>query len=368
MDRFAMGRFAASLRAERGLSADDLACFIGSTPRRLLALENGRGMLPPDSFRALADYLNVSIAELFAGRRFTGTDAPEDVSAAQADADSYLRFCAACRSPRIRLRRAAAALIDGFLIVFLWGVLVALLHGWNTIAPACVMLAFWLLHDATGRCSAGKYILRLRIVNARTLAPASLWRRVVRNLPLLPCSMLVSPILFFTGGRRTGDLLAGTYVVDKSVRRLGGAGLAPLASARRGRTLVICLVLVPALLAAASLVILPRCAVSSGAYDAALNALRSDPRCAEALAAEKEAELISVRLSVTNAGTRMRLTILVNERSFEVTLERRDGGWHVIAINGVARGETYFTRNRPVRALRTVCSRNAEPSVSQCAL
>ena len=97
MDRFAMGRFAASLRAERGLSADDLACFIGSTPRRLLALENGRGMLPPDSFRALADYLNVSIAELFAGRRFTGTDAPEDVSAAQADADSYLRFCAASR-------------------------------------------------------------------------------------------------------------------------------------------------------------------------------------------------------------------------------------------------------------------------------
>ena len=72
-------------------------------------------MLPPDSFRALADYLNVSIAELFAGRRFTGTDAPEDVSDAQADADSYLRFCAACRSPRIRLRRAAVALIDGFL-------------------------------------------------------------------------------------------------------------------------------------------------------------------------------------------------------------------------------------------------------------
>ena len=88
MDRFAMGRFAASLRAERGVSADDLACFIGSTPRRLLSLENGRGMLPPDSFRALADYLNVSIAELFAGRRFTETDAPEDVSAAQADADS----------------------------------------------------------------------------------------------------------------------------------------------------------------------------------------------------------------------------------------------------------------------------------------
>lgn len=196
MDRFAMGRFAASLRAERGVSSDDLACFIGSTPRRLLALENGRGMLPPDSFRALADYLNVSIAELFAGRRFTGTDAPEDVSAARADADSYLRFCAACRSPRIRLRRVAAALIDGVLIVFLWGVLVALLQGWDTIAPACVMLALWLLHDATGRCSAGKYILRLRIVNARTLAPASLWRRVVRNLPLLPCSMLVSPILF----------------------------------------------------------------------------------------------------------------------------------------------------------------------------
>ena len=171
MDRFAMGRFAASLRAERGVSADDLACFIGSTPRRLLALENGRGKLPPDSFRALADYLNVSIAELFAGRRFTGIDAPEDVSDAQADADSYLRFCAACRSPRIRLRRAAAALIDGFLIVFLWGVLVALLHGWDTIAPACALLAFWLLHDATGRCSAGKYILRLRIVNARTLHP-----------------------------------------------------------------------------------------------------------------------------------------------------------------------------------------------------
>ena len=132
MDRFAMGRFAASLRAERGLSADDLACFIGSTPRRLLALENGRGMLPPDSFRALADYLNVSIAELFAGRRFTWTDAPEDVSAAQADADSYLRFCAACRSPRIRLRRVAAALIDGGLILLLWVLLMALLQGWDT--------------------------------------------------------------------------------------------------------------------------------------------------------------------------------------------------------------------------------------------
>ena len=64
MDRFAMGRFAASLRADRGLSADDLACFIGSTPRRLLALENGRGMLPPDSFRALADYLNVERSAL----------------------------------------------------------------------------------------------------------------------------------------------------------------------------------------------------------------------------------------------------------------------------------------------------------------
>ena len=64
MDRFAMGRFAASLRTERCVSADDLACFIGSTPRRLLALESGRGMLPPDSFRALADYLNVDRSAL----------------------------------------------------------------------------------------------------------------------------------------------------------------------------------------------------------------------------------------------------------------------------------------------------------------
>jgi len=368
MDRFAMGRFAASLRAERSVSADDLACFIGSTPRRLLALENGRGMLPPDSFRALADYLGVSIAELFAGRRFAETDAPEDVSAAQADADNYLRFCAACRSPRIRLRRVAAALIDGFLIALLLTVLVMLPLGWTADALLPVMPALWLLHDVTGRCSVGKYILRLRVVNARTLAPASLWRRVVRNLPLLPYSLLISPILFFTSGRRMSDLLAGTYVVDKSVQRLGGTGLAPLASARRGRTLVVCLFLIPALLTAASLVILPRYAVSSGAYEIALNALRNDPRCAEDLAAEREVELTSVRLSVTNAGTRMRLTILVNERPFEVALERRDGGWHVLAINGIARGETYFTRNRPVRALRTVRSRNAEACVSRCAL
>ena len=368
MDRFAMGRFAASLRAERGLSADDLACFIGSTPRRLLALESGRGMLPPDSFRALADYLGVSIAELFAGRRFAEADAPEDVSAAQADADSYLRFCAACRSPRIRLRRVAAALIDGFLIALLLTVLVMLPLGWTADALLYVMPALWLLHDATGRCSVGKYILRLRVVNARTLAPASLWRRVVRNLPLLPYSMLISPILFFTSGRRMSDLLAGTYVVDKSVRRLGGTGLAPLASARRGRTLVVCLFLIPALLTAAALVILPRYAVSSGAYEIALNALRNDPRCAEDIAAEREVELTSVRLSVTSAGTRMRLTILVNERPFEVALERRDGGWHVLAINGIARGETYFTWNRPVRALRTVCSRNAEACISRCAL
>lgn len=347
MDRFAMGRFAASLRAERGVSADDLACFIGSTPRRLLALENGRDMLPPDSFRALADYLNVSVAELFAGRRFTEADAPEDVSAARADADNYLRFCAACRSPRIRLRRVAAALIDGGLILLLWVLLMALLQGWNTLTPAYALLALWLLHDATGRCSVGKYILRLRIVNERTLAPASLWRRVVRNLPLLPYSMFASPILFFARGRRTSDLLVGTCVVDQSVRRLGGTGLAPLAEARRARTMVICLFLIPALLVTATLVILPRYAVSSGAYDVALNALRNDPRCAEALAAEKEVELTGVKFSRTNAGTRMRLTILVNERPFEVTLERRDGGWHVLAINGVARGETYFTRRHP---------------------
>lgn len=67
-------------------------------------------MLPPDSFRALADYLNVSIAELFAGRRFTGTDAPEDVSDAQADADQLSALLRrvpgarayACAAPRRR--------------------------------------------------------------------------------------------------------------------------------------------------------------------------------------------------------------------------------------------------------------------------
>lgn len=177
-----MGRFVSELREQRGLSADDLARIVRTTPRRLLALEGGRAMLPPTEFQALAGYFEVSVAELFLGRRFVADDAPETVSAAQTDADSYRLFCTSSR--RMRLRRFLAVLIDIVLLLLPYILILAFIPNWKNGALFYVPLGLWLLHDAIGRCSIGKALLRLRIVNGRTLARASLWRRLVRNLPL----------------------------------------------------------------------------------------------------------------------------------------------------------------------------------------
>lgn len=81
IDRFAMGRFVSELREQRGLSADDLARIVRTTPRRLLAL---------------AGYFEVSVAELFLGGRFAADDAPETVSAAQTAIFSSAPRAAAC--------------------------------------------------------------------------------------------------------------------------------------------------------------------------------------------------------------------------------------------------------------------------------
>ena len=346
MDRFAMGRFVAELRAQRGLSVDDLACFIGSTPRRLLALEGGRAMLPPEAFRALSGCLDVSVAELFLGRRFTADDAPETLSAARADADAYLLFCTSSR--RSRLRRLLAVLIDGILLLLVYILLGSLVPGWKNGAPVYLPLLLWLLHDATGQCSIGKYLLRLRVVNGRTLARARLWQRIVRNLPLLfPVSIFVNPILVLTRGRRLGDLLTETNVVNKRVQPLSGTGLPPLAGAKRSRTLLICLILIPTLLTVGLFVGLRQYATTTGAYSAALNAIRTDPRYAEACPADAEARLLSVSINTTPRGTWMQLGIRIGETPFSVLLTRENGGWRVLSINGIARAEIDLAQARP---------------------
>lgn len=177
----------------------------------------------------------------------------------------------------------------------------------------------------------------------------------MRNLPLrFPLSLIVNPILLLTRGRRLGDLVAGTFVVSKRVQRLGGTGLAPLAGAKRSRTLIICLVLIPILLVTGMFFGLRQYAIATGAYDAALNAIRIDPLYAASCPTDAKAMLLSIGIRSTPQGTWMNLGIRIGDLPFSVTLTRENGGWHVLSINGVARTEPSLMQAFPAHRVQCV--------------
>lgn len=89
-----------------------------------------------------------------------------------------------------------------------------------SIAPMILLLYFTLLEGFTST-TVGKKVLGLRVISLRSMQGPSLAESFLRNLFRLSDMLtLYSSILILRGGRRLGDVLAGTVVVSRDFLRV----------------------------------------------------------------------------------------------------------------------------------------------------
>ncbi|AQZ93927.1 RDD family protein [Halopseudomonas phragmitis] len=126
-------------------------------------------------------------------------------------------------APR-HIKRLAACLVDVLICWLLASqipLLLSLIVGANVMPFSSIMLwvavAYLLFKDALPRGqSLGKRMLGLAVIGSVTYQDCSWWQSALRNL-VLPVLFPLEAIVILLSGRRIGDALASTMVIDSAV-------------------------------------------------------------------------------------------------------------------------------------------------------
>jgi len=115
-------------------------------------------------------------------------------------------------------KRFQGQFIDGFIAYLLGAIAFYLLHTVigkhiSILVAITIGVAYFLFSDAlpNGQ-SIGKKLLKIRVVNQKTLLPCSLAQSFLRNITF-PLGILDWVFIFFGSHRRLGDFIASTIVV-----------------------------------------------------------------------------------------------------------------------------------------------------------
>lgn len=119
------------------------------------------------------------------------------------------------------IRRIGSGVIDMIWIGIIGYILSTIIigsspfSGDNLYLSAAVFYALFLIKDNLGGVSPGKRMMKIRILDHKTLEPAVWWKKPVRNLTVLISILGLVEILvaLFKPNRRIGDYLAGTELV-----------------------------------------------------------------------------------------------------------------------------------------------------------
>lgn len=115
-------------------------------------------------------------------------------------------------------KRFQGQFIDGFIAYLLGAIAFYLLHTVigkhiSILVAITIGVAYFLFSDAlpNGQ-SIGKKLLKIKVVNQKTLLPCSLAQSFLRNITF-PLGILDWVFIFFGSHRRLGDFIASTIVV-----------------------------------------------------------------------------------------------------------------------------------------------------------
>ncbi len=83
----------------------------------------------------------------------------------------------------------------------------------RALVSTLIAFIYLLLRDLPEKCSAGKQIFKLKVIDSETKKPATAKQRLLRNIPLL--LNWIEIIVFLVSSRRIGDRIAKTDVVER---------------------------------------------------------------------------------------------------------------------------------------------------------
>ena len=228
MNDYNFGNFVCSLREKKGLTQADLARQLGVTPAAISKWENGSSKPRVEVLFQLAEILGVRAEELMAGHFIEEEPLdPESIKTIN-EKYEYLRRIESHNTPKSKILRLIAWLIDwniiGFTVLLTLSITMALisssnssvsgLHGLLIFALIMSYPVCFVLRDLIfGGRSLGKRILGLTVLDKRTGQVPKKSSLLSRNIFLL--IFHIDAVVMFITGLTLGDRAAHTVVVRK---------------------------------------------------------------------------------------------------------------------------------------------------------
>lgn len=228
LNDYSFGNFVCSLREKQGLTQADVARQLGVTPAAVSKWENGSSKPRVEVLFELAEILGVRPEELMAGRYIEEEHLdPESVRLIN-EKYEYLRRIELHNTPKTKIRRLVAALIDwnviGFVVISSASFLLTFIESSSTsistpsiLLVLLLMLSYpvcFMLRDLIfGGRSLGKRILGLTVLDNQTGEAPKKNQLLLRNIFLF--FIHIDTIIMLITGLTLGDRAAHTVVVRK---------------------------------------------------------------------------------------------------------------------------------------------------------
>ena len=230
MNDYKFGNFLCMLREKKGMTQAEIANMLGVTAAAVSKWENGSSKPRVDVLIKLAKILDVRVEELMSGEYIDSEILDPETVKTINERYEYLVKVDCHNTMGVKIRRLLAAVIDwniiGFSVMIMLVLYVAAFD--NAIQQAytpanlgmiLVMLLYpicFILRDVIflGR-SLGKRIVGLTIIDKKDGQPATIIKRIIRNIFLLFVQFDVIVMLII--GRSIGDCVAQTLVVPLKV-------------------------------------------------------------------------------------------------------------------------------------------------------
>ncbi len=228
MNDYNFGNFVCALRERQGLTQADIAKQLGVTPAAVSKWENGSSKPRVEVLFQLAEILDVRPEELMAGHYIEEEHLdPESVRLIN-EKYEYLRRIELHNTPKTKIRRLLAALIDwnviGFAVLFVISFIVAFIKSSSTSLSTpslflvlLLMLSYpvcFVLRDLIfGGRSLGKRIMGLMVLDKQTGDAPKKNALFIRNIFIF--IIQVEAVIMLVTGLTLGDRAAHTVVVRK---------------------------------------------------------------------------------------------------------------------------------------------------------